>query len=45
MVPVKNVYWMLAYAFKALRSEGYADLATEDFPSAADLLAAISRGA
>lgn len=41
MVPVKNVYWMLAYAFKALRSEGYADLATEDFASAADLLAAI----
>ena len=41
MVPVRNVYYMLAYAFRALESAGYADLATEDVDSAADLLAAI----
>lgn len=41
MIRVKNVYYMLAYAFRALESRGYADLATEDFENAADLLAAI----
>ena len=39
--PVKNVYYMLAYAFRALESQGFADLATEDFDNTADLLAAI----
>lgn len=41
MIPVRNIYWMLAYAFSALRGGGYASLACEEFDSAADLLAAI----
>ena len=41
VIPVKNIYYMLGYAFSALRSRGFADLATEDFENADDLLAAI----
>lgn len=41
MIPVRNVYYMLAYAFKALRSEGYANLAVEPFDNVAELLSAI----
>lgn len=45
MIPVKNIYWMLSYAFTSLRSKGYANLSSEEFENAADLLAAIlSRG-
>lgn len=41
MIPVLNVYYMLAYAFSVLRSEGYADLASERFDRPDDLYAAI----
>lgn len=41
MIPIKNVWYMLSYAFQSLRSQGYKNLGTEDFPSAADLFAAI----
>ena len=41
MIPVKNIYYMLSYAFSALRSKGYASIAAEDFDNAEDLLAAI----
>lgn len=41
MIPVRNIYWMLAYAFSALRGRGYASLACEEFDSADDLLCAI----
>lgn len=45
MIPVKNIYWMLSYAFTSLQSKGYADLSSDVFENAADLLAAIlSRG-
>ena len=26
MIPVKNIYYMLSYAFSALRSKGYASM-------------------
>lgn len=41
MIRVQNIYHMLAYAFRELRSQGYRCLATEEFENAADLLAAI----
>ena len=41
MIPIKNIWYMLSYAFQALRSQGYRNLGTEDFSSAADLFAAI----
>ena len=41
MIPVKNIYYMLAYAFSALRSKGYASIAAEEFDRTEDLLAAI----
>lgn len=41
MIPVQNLYHMLAYAFRALREQGYRDLATEEFENAAELCAAI----
>ncbi len=41
MIPVKNVYYMLSYAFQVLNEQGYKDVATEDFDNVAELCAAI----
>ena len=41
MVPIKNLYYMLSYAFQLLNEQGYKNLATEDFKNAGDLCAAI----
>ncbi len=41
MIPIRNIYYMLAYAFKALNSQGFRHMATENFHNAADLCAAI----
>lgn len=38
---IKNIYYMLSYAFTALRQEEYAALAAEDFEHMHDLFAAI----
>lgn len=40
-VVVRNVYHMMAYAFRALDLEGYQGLATESFDGVEDLMAAI----
>lgn len=41
MIPVKNVYYMLAYAFQVLNEDGYKSVATEEFNNVADLCSAI----
>ena len=41
MIPIRNIWYMLSYAFQALHGQGYRNLSTEDFSSAADLFAAI----
>ena len=41
MIPIKNVYYMLAYAFKCLNNSGYKSVETEDFENVAELCAAI----
>lgn len=41
MIPIQNIYHMLAYAFQILNEQGYKDLATEPFENTAELLAAI----
>ena len=41
MIPIRNIYYMLAYAFQVLQEQEYAFCATEKFDNAADLLAAI----
>lgn len=41
MIPIKNIYYMLSYAFQILNEQGYKKLATEDFDNAGDLCAAI----
>ena len=41
VIRVRNVFHMLAYAFSALREQGYRAVATEDFDNAAELCAAI----
>lgn len=41
MIPVRNVYYMLAYAFRALDERGWGDFDAEEFDNAADLSAAI----
>ena len=38
---IRNIYYMLAYAFKALRQSHYEKIAAEDFDGAQDLFAAI----
>ena len=41
MIPVQNIYHMLAYAFQILREQGYKSIATEQFDNVAELCAAI----
>lgn len=41
MIPVQNVYYMLAYAFQILNEDGYRNVATEQFNNVAELCAAI----
>ncbi len=41
MIPVQNVYYMLAYAFQVLNEQGYKCLAAEQFNNVAELCAAI----
>ncbi|WP_025730883.1 hypothetical protein [Atopobacter phocae] len=41
MIPIRNVYYMLTYAFKELRGTGYKHLKSEPFDHIADLMAAI----
>lgn len=40
-IPIRNIYYMLAYAFKTLRHSEYATCATEDFDNIHTLFAAI----
>jgi 5-methylcytosine-specific restriction enzyme subunit McrC len=39
--PIRNIYYMLSYAFQTLRETGYRNVAVEDFDNIHDLLAAI----
>lgn len=41
MIPVRNIYYMLSYAFQTLQEQGYQNIATEEFDNTADLFAAI----
>lgn len=41
LIPIKNVYYMLSYAFQVLSESGYKKLATEEFENIGDLCAAI----
>lgn len=41
MIPIRNVYYLLAYAFESLLEKALKDVATEKFANAADLLAAL----
>lgn len=41
MIPVQNIYHMLAYAFQILQEQGYKSIATEQFDNVAELCAAI----
>ena len=38
---IKNIYYMLAYAFRVLRQKNYDNIAAEDFDNVQDLFAAI----
>lgn len=45
MIPIRNIYYMLAYAFQILNEQGYKNIATEHFDNVAEMCAAIiSRG-
>lgn len=40
-IPIRNVYYMLSYAFQALRQKEYRSLEAEEFSHVHDLLAAV----
>ena len=44
MIPVKNIYYMLAYAFQVLNEDGYKSVATEQFNNVADLCSEMLSG-
>lgn len=41
MIPVQNIYYMLAYAFQVLNENGYKNIETEQFDNMGELCAAI----
>lgn len=41
MIPIQNIYYMLAYAFRVLQKREYKKMATEPFHNTAELCAAI----
>lgn len=41
MIPVRNIYYMLSYAFQALQQGAYRRMSTEDFENVQDLLSEI----
>lgn len=41
MIPVRNIYYMLSYAFQVLNEQGYKKIAVEEFENTAELCAAI----
>ncbi|MBR3243269.1 MAG: 5-methylcytosine-specific restriction endonuclease system specificity protein McrC, partial [Parasporobacterium sp.] len=41
MIPIRNVYYMLSYAFQVLCEQGYKNIETEQFDNVAELCAAI----
>lgn len=41
MIPIRNIYYMLTYAFRVLNEQGYKKIATEEFSNIAELCAAI----
>ncbi len=41
MIPIKNVYYMLSYAFRVLNEQGYKSMEKEEFHNVAELCAAI----
>ena len=41
MIPIRNIYYMLSYAFQALQEQGYQNVLTEEFENAAELFATI----
>lgn len=41
MIPIRNIYYMLSYAFQVLQGQGFRSLAAEEFENTAELCAAI----
>ena len=41
MIRIKNIYYMLSYAFQILNEQGYKMIQTEEFENAAELCSAI----
>lgn len=41
VIPIKNIYYMLSYAFSVLNEQGYKRIATEELKTVPDLMAAI----
>ena len=41
MISIQNIYYMLSYAFKVLREQGYKKIAVEEFHNTAEMMAQI----
>lgn len=40
-IPIKNIYYMLSYAYQILKQDAYKNMSTEEFKNIADMFAAI----
>lgn len=41
MIPIRNIYYMLSYAFRVLNPQGYKQVSVEEFDNVSDMLASI----
>ena len=41
MIPIRNIYYMLSYAFQVLTEQGFKKIETEEFSNVAELCSAI----
>ena len=41
LIAIRNIYYMLSYAFRVLREQGYQEMETEEFENGQELCAAI----
>ena len=45
MIPIRNIYYMLSYAFRALNPQGYKRVSVEQFDNVLEMLSSVlSRG-
>ena len=41
MIPIRNIYYMLAYAFQVLNPQGYKQVSVEQFDNVLEMLSSV----